>query len=217
METTDHQRHRIPQCFALPSQRVENQPAPHLRRRCSQRTRRKHPQPRAFSLPFSCDPSTKIASRSSPERDVIAPRRSPRFDTVPVRIVNINDAQAFEAQLVENLHSCSMCIRLKKRRAFELLLNLERTNLLRRSDRSEDRQKNPLMLPPASNSSNSSRTAVEAFYTEEIGVGHALLLAKLPPDQQESVTLCLLSGGLAGRQRQAETHSPARPQSSILD
>jgi ParB family transcriptional regulator, chromosome partitioning protein len=27
--------------------------------------------------------------------------------------------------------------------------------------------------------------AVEAFYRDEIGVGHALLLAKLPADQQE--------------------------------
>ena len=27
--------------------------------------------------------------------------------------------------------------------------------------------------------------AVEAFYADEIGVGHALLLAKLPADQQE--------------------------------
>ncbi|WP_433965966.1 hypothetical protein [Tunturiibacter gelidiferens] len=28
--------------------------------------------------------------------------------------------------------------------------------------------------------------AVEAFYAEEIGVGHALLLAKLQPAQQEA-------------------------------
>jgi ParB family transcriptional regulator, chromosome partitioning protein len=28
-------------------------------------------------------------------------------------------------------------------------------------------------------------TVVDAFYAEEIGVGHALLLAKLQPDQQE--------------------------------
>jgi ParB family chromosome partitioning protein len=29
-------------------------------------------------------------------------------------------------------------------------------------------------------------TAIEAFYADEIGVGHALLLAKLPADQQEA-------------------------------
>jgi ParB family transcriptional regulator, chromosome partitioning protein len=33
--------------------------------------------------------------------------------------------------------------------------------------------------------------AVEAFYRDEIGVGHALLLAKLPADQQElALTAC---------------------------
>jgi ParB family chromosome partitioning protein len=30
-----------------------------------------------------------------------------------------------------------------------------------------------------------THTVVEAFYAEEIGVGHALLLAKLQPAQQE--------------------------------
>jgi ParB family chromosome partitioning protein len=34
-------------------------------------------------------------------------------------------------------------------------------------------------------------SAVEAFYRSDIGVGHALLLAKLPADQQEqALTAC---------------------------
>jgi ParB family chromosome partitioning protein len=37
---------------------------------------------------------------------------------------------------------------------------------------------------------------VEAFYREEIGVGHALLLAKLQPTQQEQAPCRLLQRGL---------------------
>ena len=62
-----------------------------------------------------------------------------------------------------------------------------------------------------------SAPVVEAFYREEIGVGHALLLAKLQPDQQEAGALRLLSGGLESGSGKAEAHPASRPQSSILD
>jgi ParB family chromosome partitioning protein len=57
--------------------------------------------------------------------------------------------------------------------------------------------------------------AVEAYYKEEIGVGHALLLAKLQPDQQEKTLPPVL------KRTGAAAVSPAHPasgsQSSILD
>jgi ParB family chromosome partitioning protein len=58
---------------------------------------------------------------------------------------------------------------------------------------------------------------VEAFYREEIGVGHALLLAKLQPDQQEqALSACFKRiGATAGRRRNA-SFSPSAISSSGL-
>ena len=52
--------------------------------------------------------------------------------------------------------------------------------------------------------------AVDAFYADEIGVGHALLLAKLPADQQAQCALRLLQRGLQ-QWSQAGANSAACP------
>ena len=39
-----------------------------------------------------------------------------------------------------------------------------------------------------------ARSGREAFYREEIGLGHALLLAKLPPEKQEEAFNACLAG-----------------------
>jgi ParB family chromosome partitioning protein len=58
--------------------------------------------------------------------------------------------------------------------------------------------------------------AVEAFYANEIGVGHALLLAKLPADQQEQALSACFKEVYNG-EPQARANSAARPQPAILD
>jgi hypothetical protein len=51
----------------------------------------------------------------------------------------------------------------------------------------------------------------EAFYREEIGVGHAVLLAKLLPDQQEqALAACFKEDGSAGGQQAKRILLPAR-------
>jgi ParB family chromosome partitioning protein len=104
--------------------------------------------------------------------------------TVPVRIVNLSDAEALEAQLVENLVR-SEIHPMEEAQGFRALLNLEEPKysieqLAARIGKSAvfvaSRLKLTDLVP----------TAIEAFYADEIGVGHALLLAKLPADQQEA-------------------------------
>lgn len=47
--------------------------------------------------------------------------------------------------------------------------------------------------------------AVEAFYREEIGAGHALLLAKLPADrQEEALSACFREDWTASADRKAK-------------
>ena len=58
--------------------------------------------------------------------------------------------------------------------------------------------------------------AVDAFYADEIGVGHALLLAKLPADQQEqALSACFKE--VYNTERKASAYPAARPQPAILD
>jgi ParB family chromosome partitioning protein len=52
--------------------------------------------------------------------------------------------------------------------------------------------------------------AVEAFYADEIGVGHALLLAKLPADQQEQARTACFKEVYNGSQKPARILLPVR-------
>jgi len=103
--------------------------------------------------------------------------------TVPVRIVNLSDAEALAAQLVENLIRAEIHP-MEEAEGFARLLALEEPKysieqLGARVGKSAafiaSRLKLVDLVP----------AAVDAFYANEIGVGHALLLAKLPADQQE--------------------------------
>lgn len=49
-----------------------------------------------------------------------------------------------------------------------------------------------------------SPVVVESFYREEIGVGHALLLAKLQPDQQEQALAACFKEDWGGGDRKAK-------------
>jgi ParB family chromosome partitioning protein len=103
--------------------------------------------------------------------------------TVPVRIVNLSDAAALEAQLVENLIR-SEIHPMEEAQGFRALLDLEdpKYNIEQIAAKVG---KTPAFVAQRLKLSDLAPVAVEAFYADAIGVGHALLLAKLPADQQE--------------------------------
>jgi len=110
-------------------------------------------------------------------------------ETVPVCIREMTDAQVLEAQLVENLQRQDVHP-LHEAQGFAALLRFEEPKysielIAAKCGKSAGYVASRLRLTelvPA---------AVEAFTKEEIGVGHALLLAKLQPEQQqEALTAC---------------------------
>jgi len=110
-------------------------------------------------------------------------------ETVPVRIVNLTDAEALEAQLVENLIRVDVHP-MEEANGFRALLNLEepKYSIEQISVRTG---KTPAFVAARLKLTELSPVVVEAFYRDEIGTGHALLLAKLQPAQQEeALTAC---------------------------
>ncbi|MGH9328292.1 MAG: ParB/RepB/Spo0J family partition protein [Terriglobia bacterium] len=103
--------------------------------------------------------------------------------TVPVRIVNLSDAEALEAQLIENLQRRDVHP-MEEARGFRALLNLEEPKYSVEQIAART-GKTPVYVAHRLKLTELAEVAVEAFYREEIGVGHALLLAKLPADKQE--------------------------------
>ncbi|SEG72399.1 chromosome partitioning protein, ParB family [Bryocella elongata] len=102
--------------------------------------------------------------------------------TVPVRIVNLSDAAALEAQLVENLIR-SEIHPMEEAQGFRALLALEDPKYSIEQIAAKV-GKSPVFVASRLKLTDLVPAAVEAFYADEIGVGHALLLAKLPADQQ---------------------------------
>jgi ParB family chromosome partitioning protein len=103
--------------------------------------------------------------------------------TVPVRIVNLTDAEALEAQLIENLQRRDVHP-MEEAQGFRALLNLEEPKYSIEQI-SAHTGKTPTFVASRLKLTELAPVVVEAFYREEIGVGHALLLAKLQPDKQE--------------------------------
>jgi ParB family chromosome partitioning protein len=103
--------------------------------------------------------------------------------TVPVRIVNLTDAEALEAQLIENLQRRDVHP-LEEAQGFKVLLNLEDPKYSIEQIAAKV-GKSPAYCAARVRLTELAAPVVEAFYAEEIGVGHALLLAKLQPAQQE--------------------------------
>src|SRR6202158_3398360 len=103
--------------------------------------------------------------------------------TVPVRVVELSDAAAIEAQVVENLQREDIHP-LEEAFGFRSLLNLNDPNytvasLAARAGKSEayvlGRIKLTELIPPIA----------DAFLADRIAIGHALLIAKLPGSQQQ--------------------------------
>jgi ParB family chromosome partitioning protein len=104
-------------------------------------------------------------------------------ETVPVRIVNLSDAEALEAQLIENLQRRDVHP-LEEAQGFRALLNLEEPKYSIEQIAAKT-GKSPAYVAQRLKLTELAPTVVEAFYKDEIGVGHALLLAKLQPAEQE--------------------------------
>jgi ParB family chromosome partitioning protein len=103
--------------------------------------------------------------------------------TIPVRIVNLTDAEALEAQLIENLQRRDVHP-LEEAQGFKALLTLEEPKYSIEQIAAKV-GKTPAYCAARARLTELAAPVVEAFYAEEIGVGHALLLAKLQPAQQE--------------------------------
>ena len=104
-------------------------------------------------------------------------------ETVPVRIVNLTDAEALEAQLVENLIRSDVHP-LEEAQGFRALLNLEEPQYSIEQIAAKT-GKTPAYCAQRIKLTELAPAVIEAFYKDEIGVGHALLLAKLQPAEQE--------------------------------
>jgi ParB family transcriptional regulator, chromosome partitioning protein len=104
-------------------------------------------------------------------------------ETVPVCIREMTDAQVLEAQLVENLQRQDVHP-LHEAQGFAALLRLEEPKysielIAAKCGKSAGYVASRLRLTEL------APAAVEAFTKDEIGLGHALLLAKLQTEQQE--------------------------------
>jgi len=104
-------------------------------------------------------------------------------DSAPVRIVNLTDAEALEAQLIENLQRKDVHP-LEEAQGFRALLNLD-TPKYSVEQIAAKTGKSPAYCLARLKLTELAPVVIEAFSKDEIGVGHALLLAKLQPAQQE--------------------------------
>src|SRR5580658_1929380 len=104
-------------------------------------------------------------------------------NTVPVCIREMSDAQVLEAQLVENLQRQDVHP-LHEAQGFAALLHLEEPKYSIELIAAKC-GKQPGYVASRLRLNELAPTAVEAFTKDEIGLGHALLLAKLQPGQQE--------------------------------
>jgi ParB family transcriptional regulator, chromosome partitioning protein len=124
-------------------------------------------------------------------------------EIVPVEIRDMTDAQVMEAQLVENLQRRDVHP-LEEARSFKGLLDSEEPRY------SIEQIAAKIGKPPAYVATRLKLTelaeiVVEEFYREEIGIGHALLLAKLPLDkQEEALKACFREDWSASSDRKAK-------------
>jgi ParB family chromosome partitioning protein len=122
--------------------------------------------------------------------------------TVPVRIVNLTDAEALEAQLIENLQRRDVHP-MEEAQGFRALLALEEPTYSIEQIAAKV-GKTPAYCASRLRLAELVPVVVEAFYREEIGVGHALLLAKLQPDKQEQALAACFKEEWSGGDRKAK-------------
>jgi ParB family chromosome partitioning protein len=125
-------------------------------------------------------------------------------ETVPVRIKHMTDAEVLEAQLIENLVRRDVHP-MEEAQGFKALLDLEepKYSIEQISARTG---KSPVYVAARLKLVDLVPAVVEAFYREEIGVGHALLLAKLPPDRQDDALKACFREDWAGSNDRKAKH-----------
>jgi ParB family chromosome partitioning protein len=129
--------------------------------------------------------------------------------TVPVRIKHMSDAEVLEAQLIENLQRRDVHP-LEEANGFRALLNLEEPKYSIEQIAAKT-GKSPVYVATRLRLTELVPVVVEAFYREEIGVGHALLLAKLQPGRQEqALAACFKEDWSAGGQKAKRILLPVR-------
>ena len=102
------------------------------------------------------------------------------LDSVPVRIVELSDAQALETSIVENLQRRDVHP-LDEANGYVALMRLDYTV----EQIAAKCGKSPAYVTARAKLTELAPAVSEAFAKDDIGVGHALLLAKLQPEQQE--------------------------------
>ncbi len=105
------------------------------------------------------------------------------LESVPVRIVELTDAQAIETSIVENLIRADVHP-MEEASGFRALLSMEEPKYSIEQIAART-GKTPVFIAARLRLTELVPAVVEAFYRDEIGTGHALLLAKLQPAQQE--------------------------------
>ena len=129
-------------------------------------------------------------------------------ETVPVRIKQMSDAEVLEAQLVENLIRTEIHP-MEEAEGFARLLALEEPKYSIEQIGARV-GKSPVFVASRLKLVDLVPAAVDAFYANEIGVGHALLLAKLPADQQEQALAACFKEAYNGSQNPARILLPVR-------
>jgi ParB family chromosome partitioning protein len=128
--------------------------------------------------------------------------------TVPVRIVNLSDAQAVEMSIVENLQRKDVHP-LEEAQGFRALLDLEEPKYSIEQIAAKV-GKSAVFVASRLKLTDLVPAVVEAFYADAIGVGHALLLAKLPADQQEAALSACFKEVYNGGSKPARILLPVR-------
>src|SRR6201996_8570908 len=102
-------------------------------------------------------------------------------ETIPALIREMSDAEVLEAQLVENLQRRDVHP-MEEAEGYKRLLTLaEPTYTVEQIAAKVG--KSPAYITTRLKLTELCDEAAAAFYQDHVGVGHALLLAKLPPDQ----------------------------------
>lgn len=126
-----------------------------------------------------------------------------KVPAVPVGIREMTDAEVLEAQLVENLQRRDVHP-LEEAQGFRTLLHLEEPKYSIEQIAAKT-GKSPAYVVTRLKLTDLIEEAVEAFSREEIGIGHALLLAKLPADRQaEALAACFREDWSATRESETK-------------
>lgn len=128
--------------------------------------------------------------------------------TVPVRIVLLSDAEVLEAQLVENLIRAEIHP-MEEAEGFARLLALEEPKYSIEQIGARV-GKSAVFVASRLKLVDLVPAAVDAFYANEIGLGHALLLAKLPADQQKAALSACFKEAYNGERNPARILLPVR-------